>query len=276
MDSSNPFAAAIRRLTDGEPPRPGEPVVLTAPQDADLRGLVAEMTRLAGRHRNLAAGGLVDPTLTERTGLPLTEAFAAGELLELRGWPLRDRWLGCGLAATARGPRTVAVAAHRADPAVAGFPPGTTWAGKLRAVTGWEPIPGPRVQWPAIEAALGARLPADYKEIADVFGEGSFDDYVDLVVPAPDLTPWTPSDLAGPASDGLLTWASSEQGLAFCWRATTGDPDAWPVVARAEGREDEQHACGAGEFLLRVLTDVRLGRPVSRARDHHFTSFGTE
>ncbi|MGW5349554.1 hypothetical protein ACWERV_03420 [Streptomyces sp. NPDC004031] len=275
MDSS-PFAAAIRRLTDGEPPQPGAPVVLTAPQDADLRGLVAALTRLAGRHRNLAAGGLVDPTLTERTGRALTEPFAAGELLELRGWPLRDRWLGCGLAATAQGPRTVAVAAHRADPAVDGFPPGTSWADRLRTVTGWEPIPGPRADWPAIEAALGTRLPADYKEIADVFGEGSFDGCVEVLVPAPDLAPWTPDELTDPAAEGLLPWACSEQGLVLLWRTRPGDPGAWPVVARTEGREDEQHDCGAGEFLLRLLTDVRLGHPASRARDHRFTSFAAQ
>jgi hypothetical protein len=52
----------------------------------------------------LAAGGFVDPSLSERTGLPLTEPFGTGELLEMRGWGYRNRWVGCGLVASPDGP----------------------------------------------------------------------------------------------------------------------------------------------------------------------------
>ncbi|WP_432025729.1 hypothetical protein [Streptomyces sp. 1222.5] len=167
------FVDAVRRRIEGHPPDRDRPVIMENPQGTDLHALVAAIGSWAGQHRNLAAGGFVDPTLTERTGLPLVEPFGAGELLEMRGWGYRHRWIGCGLVASPHGPRTVAVIAHREDPASAGFPEGATWAEKLCIVTGWEPTPGPRVDWPAIEADLGTRLPTDYKEIVDLFGAGS-------------------------------------------------------------------------------------------------------
>jgi hypothetical protein len=100
------------------------------------------------------------------------------------------------------------VIAHREDPAASGFPQGASWAEKLSIVTGWEPIPKPRVDWPAIEADLGTRLPSDYKEIVDLFGAGSFDEYFELAVPGGPGADRNPQKLYVPdmASDGLLPW----------------------------------------------------------------------
>jgi len=276
---TNAFVDSVLRLMDGNPPAPGEPVILEAPSGTSLRELVAECGRWAGQHRNLAAGGFVDPSLGERTGRPLTEPFGAGELLEMRGWGYRNRWVGCGIVASPDGQRTVAVIAHREDPATSGFPPGASWAEKLRIVTGWEPLPQlppPRVDWPAIEADLGTRLPGDYKEIVDLFGAGSFDEYVEPAVPGgPGCgpNPWTD---CGPdlASGGLVPWGWSEYDLGFMWSTAPADPDEWTVVTQSEGDDERPFACGAGEFLLRMLTDVQLGYPMSRASGHFFVSYG--
>ncbi|MFD5792023.1 hypothetical protein ACFWIO_00495 [Streptomyces diastatochromogenes] len=110
-----------------------EQVGASAPRPTTPR---AELGQWAGQHRNLVAGGFVDPSLTEPTGLPLLEPFGAGELLEMRGWGYRNRWIGCGLVASPHGPRAVALIAHREDPASAGFPEDSPWAEKLRIVTG--------------------------------------------------------------------------------------------------------------------------------------------
>jgi hypothetical protein len=269
------FADSVRRRIDRNPPDREEPVVMEAPQGSGLHELVAEFRQWAGQHRNLAAGGFVDPSLTERTGLPLVEPFGAGELLEMRGWGYRNRWVGCGLVASPQGPRAVAVITHREDPAAAGFPEGASWAEKLRIVTGWEPIPGPRADWPAIEADLGTRLPSDYKEIVDLFGAGSFDEYVELAVPGGPGVGRNPWERCGPdlAAGGLLSWGWSEYEL-LMWQTGAADPDEWTVVALSEFDDDKRFDCGAGEFILRMLTDVQMGHRVSHASGHFFVSYG--
>ncbi|MEV6594128.1 hypothetical protein [Streptomyces acidicola] len=241
----------------------------------NLHELVAEIGRWAGQHRNLAAGGFVDPSLTERTGLPLAESFGAGKLLEMRGWGYRNRWVGCGLVASPNGPRAVAAITHREDPAAAGFPQGASWAEKLRIVTGWDPIPKPRMDWPAIEADLGTRLPSDYKEVVDLFGAGSFDEYFELAVPGGPGAGRNPWKRYGPdlASGGLVPWGWSEE-LGLMWSTGATDPDEWTVVTQSEGDDEQQFDCGAGEFILRMLTDVQLGYPMSHASGHFFVSYG--
>ncbi|MFH9196802.1 hypothetical protein ACH4KO_04755 [Streptomyces anulatus] len=73
--------------------------------------------------------------------------------------------------------------------------------------------------WAATEAALGTALPGDYKDIVDAFGPGSFDEYLDLLVPGAlgtDLVSWG-RDMARyadlyrpypvhPAPGGVLIW----------------------------------------------------------------------
>ncbi|MET7520321.1 hypothetical protein ABZS88_44680 [Streptomyces sp. NPDC005480] len=273
---TNPFVDSVWRLINGKPPHLDEPVILEAPQGTNLHELVAEFGRWAGQHRSLAAGGFVDPSLSERTGLPLAEPFGAGELLEMRGWGYRNRWVGCGLVASPDGPRTVAVITHRKDPAAAGLPQGASWAEKLRIVTGWEPMPKPRVDWPAIEADLGTRLPSDYKEVVDLFGAGSFDEYFELAVPGgpgASRNPWK-RYLPDVASGGLVPWGWSEYELGLMWSTSATDPDEWTVVTQSEGDDEQQFDCGAAEFILRMLTDVQLGYPMSRGSGHFFVSYG--
>ncbi|MFF1570780.1 hypothetical protein ACFVY1_46945 [Streptomyces sp. NPDC058293] len=248
----------------------GAPVILEAPDGTSLNELLAELGRWAGRPRNLAADGFTDPSLTERTGLPLVEPFG-DELLEMRGWAYRSHWIGCGSVATSHLERTVVVIAEREDPAVTGFPDGASWVEKLRILTGWEPVPQPAVDWRAVEADLGTSLPSDYKEIVDLFGPGGFDEYVDLLVPGAlgmDLVDWARSE-GYPAPKELLRWGSSEQEFDFVWQTRTANPDDWAVLVGQFG-EWERFDCGLGEFLVRMLTDRRYGFPTSRLHVHFF------
>ncbi|MFF4350226.1 hypothetical protein [Streptomyces sp. NPDC001530] len=187
----------------------------------------------------------------------------SGELLELRGWALNEHWVGWGLTATADGPRGVVVVAHRAV-----LPSGTGWAQRLAAATGWETRHQSRIDWTAAESALGTALPNDYKEIADLFGAGSFDGYLDLLVPgalATNLVTWglemsQYADLyrphpVHPAPGGVLIWGVSEQELTFHWLTGADDPDDWPVLVQSDFGEWQRFDCGTGEFILRLLTD---------------------
>lgn len=285
--------AAIWKIIDSSV-ESGPPVILEAPEGTSLTELLAEVGRRAGRPRNLAADGFTDPSLTERTGLPLVEPFG-DELLEMRGWAYGSHWIGCGRVVTSRRERTVVVIAKREDPAVSvtgkredpavtGFPEGASWAEKLRILTDWDPVPQLTVNWPAVEADLATSLPSDYKEIVDLFGPGGFDEYVDLLVPGAlgmDLVGWAKSDgdatdlwepyASYPAPRGLLRWGASEQEFDFVWQTGTADPDDWPVLVGLFG-DWERFDCGLGEFLVRMLTDVQYGFPTSRLHVHFFQS----
>jgi hypothetical protein len=58
------------------------------------------------------------------------------------------------------------------------------------------------------------------------------------------------------------------------WQTGAADPDEWTVVALSEFDDDKRFDCGAGEFILRMLTDVQMGHRVSHASGHFFVSYG--
>ncbi|MGW9214304.1 SMI1/KNR4 family protein [Embleya sp. NPDC055664] len=78
-------------------------------------------------------------------------------------------------------PTTVHFVAVRAplDPV---RPTGSSWAKDLAVLTGWNEKPR-IIDWTSVERSLGLRLPRDYKQLAETFGAGTFDDNFDLCVP---------------------------------------------------------------------------------------------
>lgn len=267
--------------------RQERPTVLRLPQGTDpdeLARLRAELGQWAGRPRNLALDRFVDPTVSETWGLALLEPFG-DELVELAAWGYRANWVGLGRIAVGDGTQPMLVIADRRDPAWAGLPETSSWTERLCALTGWESTGRPAVDWQAAEAALGTALPRDYKEIIDVFGPGSFDGYVDLLVPngqVLDLIAWSRGNTgrfaphpAYPAPHGLLQWGSSEQELDFAWQTGAADPSDWPLLVREDsGAEWRRFDCSLDEFLVRLLTDVGLGFAPSYLLDsHHFESW---
>ncbi|MGW1143588.1 hypothetical protein ACWD6I_00710 [Streptomyces sp. NPDC002454] len=287
----NELIAFARELIDGPPPAPGAPVVreVPDPDGSALAALDAAITGTSKRTtRSLVLDGFVDPTLTDSTGATLVAPFGP-ELRQLRAWIHRSHAVGFGRLDRPDGPRTVLVVAHRDDPAHSGFPAGSSWAERLAIVVGLCPQPLPDIDWPAVEAALGTALPRDYKEIADLFGDGTFDDYVLFTAPNPsdggivlsaevdarypDL--WEPHHTVHPAPGGLLRWASSEYDLDFVWQTGAPDPDDWPVLVGAWG-EWERFDCGVGEFLLRMLVDEQAGFPTTRLDTHYFMGWEGE
>jgi hypothetical protein len=134
------------------------------------------------------------------------------------------------------------------------------------------------IDWAAAEEGIGTRLPADYKELFTVFGEGEFSGYLDLYPPVESATAsiaswlrsmrraaetipnaregYAPYGLFAPGVTGLLPWGGSVQADEFCWLVDGGDPDAWPVVARTHSEGWQRYSMTMSEFVYRVLTDV--------------------
>ncbi|WP_406400091.1 hypothetical protein OH805_13710 [Streptomyces sp. NBC_00879] len=159
------------------------------------------------------------------------------------------------------------------------------WVDRLVAVTGWsaEPV---EFDWSGTERALGARLPADFKELRRRFAEwGAFSDHV-LVLEAQGDTEsvlanyeslrrsvrgnpdngriFEPFGILGANDEskgkGLVQWGYSFIEEEYYWLADTSqDPSTWPVVARVDPLEPFQRFdMTASEFVYRVLTEAEF------------------
>lgn len=113
------------------------------------------------------------------------------------------------------------------------------------------PPTGVAIDWPAIEAWLGVRLPDDYKELADRYGPLDFGEYIWIHVPCAgdrfDYGDWLRDthrraridarDLPGgeglvfhPEPGGLLAWGETRHGDVLFWDTSAADPGQWTVV----------------------------------------------
>ncbi|WP_407916697.1 hypothetical protein [Kitasatospora sp. NE20-6] len=271
--------------------------VCLAPSDENnLSALREALSGRYGQPRNLAMGGYVDPTVTDRTGLPLLTPFGE-RIVQMGAWTYGGRWIGCGTVRFGNSVRTLALVAEREDPA-ADLAEGTSWVDAVVAVTGWDTTRARPVDWAAAEARIGTALPSDYKRLAEVFGFGAFDGYLQLHLPGAGATScdivlhaewlgewagahsgelWKPYEVY-PAPGGLLQWAASETADQFYWLTEDPDPDKWPVLASDETRNSWQRFDGTtAEFVHRMLTDRQ--HPFSTAcyfDTHWFESYESE
>ncbi|MFJ8471158.1 SMI1/KNR4 family protein [Kitasatospora sp. NPDC094011] len=167
------------------------------------------------------------------------------------------------------------------------------WIEKLVAVTGWETTRKRVIDWTSVEDRLGVALPTDYKDLAERFGSGAFDGYLQLFTPDTpsghyDLVKsaaWLGEQAAAdewinalyrphpvfPAVGGLLQWADSVQADGFYWLTDSAEPDAWPILCQADGESGvwERFDGSTSEFIHRVLTDHRQPFSVAWAFDNH-------
>jgi hypothetical protein len=131
--------------------------------------------------------------------------------------------------------------------------------------------PGP-IDW----GAAGIELPPDFVELAELYGAGTFDDGIAILVPG---HPNRFLDLARQAEEQrsalrslrdegaelphdpgeLLPWGIDEGGNVLWWRME-GDPASWPVVAN-EARGDEWQSFGGG--AVACLAALLSGREES-------------
>ncbi|MFC9325677.1 hypothetical protein [Kitasatospora sp. NPDC057015] len=312
MSAQEELLAAVHRLTwpgkggldCDEAGHPSGHVCLEPTDENDLSALREALCARYGRPRNLAMGGYVDPTVTARTGLPLLTPFGE-RVVEMGAWAYGGRWIGCGTVRFGDAVRTVALVAERevpaADPSAnpaANPAEVTSWVDDIVAVTGWDTTRARTVDWAAAEARIGTALPGDYKQLAEVFGYGAFDGYLQLHLPGAGSTSgdivlyaewlgewagahagdlWKPYGVY-PVPGGLLQWAASETADRFYWLTEGPDPDRWPVLASDETHDSWERFDGTtAEFVHRMLTDRQ--HPFSTAQyfdTHWFESYEGE
>ncbi|MGW0751645.1 hypothetical protein [Streptomyces sp. NPDC002587] len=282
-------------LACDEAGHPAGHVCLPLSDENDLDSIQEALGGRYGQPRNLAVGGYADPTVSTRTGLPLLAPFGE-RIVEMRAWAHAGRWIGCGTARFDDGVRLVALVAEREVPAAEPAEV-TSWVDGVVAVTGWDTSRARTVDWEAVEARIGSALPGDYKRLAELFGHGAFDGYLQLHIPdAPYrsddivlhtqwLGEWAASHDSGlwepyevyPVPGGLLEWARSEQADQFFWLTEGPDPDRWPILVKEDIPDSWRRFDGTtAEFVHRLLTDRQ--HPFSTARyfdTHWFESYGT-
>ena len=115
----------------------------------------------------------------------------------------------------------------------------------LREILGEPDWPVPEVDWAAVHARLGTRLPADYREFIDAYGAGTFRDIRIAGPGAPgemDLFALLERkhdqvsrvERGGappyhPEPGGSVCWGETVAGLTCAWAPTVPEPDEWTV-----------------------------------------------
>lgn len=141
--------------------------------------------------------------------------------------------------------------------------------------------PPPPANWDSVEARLGMPLSGDYKQLADVYGPGTFADYIHIFHPRGG-TEWV--ELTGPVPgrvraqlrhdrdtgshpvphppDALFAFGGTDNGEYLFWvTEPRDDPDHWRIaVNEARGPRWFTFDGALTEFLTRVLNG-RTGVP---------------
>ena len=133
--------------------------------------------------------------------------------------------------------------------------------------------------WKSAEEALGFGLPSDYRQLVEVYGAGSFDEFISLLVPGhenPHLDLLRQRDVRLDAlrtlreggetipfdvdagQEDIVPWAITDNGDVVYWiREPRDAPDDWRVVVNeARGPAWEAFAGSATEFLAAVLSET--------------------
>jgi len=160
--------------------------------------------------------------------------------------------------------------------------------------------PGRPEGWAAVEAALGTRLPGDFKAFTELYGSGTVDDFLYLFNPFaagqdgnlavekdrvlegyrrtrarfPERLPLP----AFPDPGGVLPLGRTDNGDELYW-VTQGDPDGWPVaLLEARTALQELHAMSVTRFLAALAANQLPSRILPKAvldrRRHQFVPLG--
>ncbi|MFD8971175.1 hypothetical protein [Streptomyces sp. NPDC059593] len=228
--------------------------VLYLSQDIDPHALVENLASRHGEPQTLVLDGTTNPGVSEIHGAGLL-GLLEGRAETVVAWAHAGQWLGAGTALDTQGDivPVLAVTPRQAQALPAGIAgQDEDWVERLIGITGWIlPPRRPDVDWAQIEERMGTRLPRDYKRMVETFGEGAFDDYLQL-----NQEPWTDWK-----KDDLLVWAGTEHENLYCWQIDDGDPDHWPVTIQTFDGENVPFDCSTAEFVCRILLE----------KDHPFT-----
>jgi hypothetical protein len=143
------------------------------------------------------------------------------------------------------------------------------WVQRVLEFTGWEPS-AYSVDWEAVEEEMQVPLPADFKDLCEAFGGGTFCDSVSFLGNMGGsyfnfLIRWRASlsvNAGGgqypdymPGGKGYVTWASTEWADEYCWLVDAQRPGEYSILARGDAGEWCEYDMSTSEFLYRVLAD---------------------
>ncbi|MFG3105492.1 SMI1/KNR4 family protein [Streptomyces tendae] len=143
------------------------------------------------------------------------------------------------------------------------------WVQRLIDLTGWEPL-GLSVDWETVEGELQVPLPADYKQLFEAFGGGTFSESVYFFGPSGPhafnfLAQWRAALEAGgsddvqpiysPGEKGVIVWAATEWADEYAWLVDAQNPGVCSVLVRGDVGEWRTYDMSTSEFLYRVLAD---------------------
>lgn len=154
-----------------------------------------------------------------------------------------------------------------------------TWIDRIVEATGASPEPRD-IDWTPLQWSLGTSLPADFRELNELFGKAQYSGYLSLLWPVGEssssllgywrirresvaeepasMRAYEPYGLyGGPGTRGLLQWGLDQTEGRYYWLADTAqDPADWPVVAQEDPMEPwHRYEMGTSEFVYRVMTD---------------------
>ncbi|MFG7946299.1 hypothetical protein DEH18_29775 [Streptomyces sp. NHF165] len=132
------------------------------------------------------------------------------------------------------------------------------------------------IDWPAVEQTLGMSLPRDYKELASVYGPGSFCDFISIYHPN-ETTPWVSLTGHMPMAvreqlvqfreqarfstlphepEELFAVGVTDNGNHLFWvTEPRSEPDAWSIAIDDEGGHSWYSFDGSlTEFLVALLS----------------------
>jgi hypothetical protein len=130
----------------------------------------------------------------------------------------------------------------------------------------------PLPEWDSVEAALGVRLPSDYKWLVERYGPGSFDEFLHIFQPASSVEPvqlelqtreaaWAldylrrGGEVIPYENSELLPSCRTDNGDTGYWlRHPADNPEAWTIVVNeARGTRWSTFDGGIVSFLVAVL-----------------------
>ncbi|MEV1007132.1 SMI1/KNR4 family protein [Streptomyces sp. NPDC049881] len=145
------------------------------------------------------------------------------------------------------------------------------------------PNAGEAVDWRQVAETWGVEFPDDYRRFVEVYGLGSVEQFLTVLIPEPGRLPegfdmlsesenvrLTWSDHArrrgGDQVQGrLIAWGADAGADVLCWDASGRDPNTWPVVVfRRQGYPHwTRHECGMVYFLESIFLGELEENPLS-------------
>ena len=172
-------------------------------------------------------------------------------------------------------------------------------------------LPVNKVDWVAVQEAIGTDLPSAYRRMVETYGSGCIDGFLWLLTPTTnnrhlrledqvqvqteallalrgDLVEALPTNVSPspesvpypifPEPGGLLPWLITDNGDVVYW-ATRGAPDTWSVVTQSpRAGHWQEFALQSDEWLAQLLRRELVIRSFPDdfpAPEHHFVPEGT-